>query len=289
MDQADGLRRLSKGVSLKTTGRPAVGTGKIRGLAVASGKGGVGKTNFVANLAYTLASAGKRALVFDADMGLGNVHILLGLAPRFNMQHVISGEKRIEEVIIRGPGGIDVLPAGSGHRKYSELNGEEMLTLKTELEALEEDYDYILFDIGAGISANVMYFCSAAREVAVITNTEPTAFADAYALMKILSRDYGQRRFRLIVNSVSGRRDGEIVHRRLEQVADRFNLNIAIDLLGSIPYDEMVVKSVREQRLFTERYPGCGAADAVRKIARTLADTMPGAGIGWNSMFAMRA
>jgi flagellar biosynthesis protein FlhG len=107
--------------------------------------------------------------------------------------------------------------------------------------------------------------------------------------MKVLSRDYNQRRFRLVVNSVAGRRDGEIVHRRLEQVADRFNLNIAIELLGSVPYDDMVVKSVREQRLFTDRYPGCEAADALRRIARNIVDTVPETGIGWESMFAMRA
>jgi len=287
MDQAEGLRRLARGHSARGF-TPARSLGKLRGLAVASGKGGVGKTNTVANIAFALRGMGKRVLVFDADMGLGNIHILLGMAPKYNIQHVISGEKTMDEIIIKGPGGVDVLPAGSGHRKYSELNGEEMLVLKTELEALEDDYDFIFFDIGAGISANVMYFCSAASEVAVLTNTEPTSFADAYALMKVLSRDYGQRAFKLIVNSVSGKRDALFVHNRLEQVSDRFGLNIKIDLLGYIMHDECVPKAVREQRLFADRYPGCRAAECVRDIARTLSQEETAlSGIGWEKVFAV--
>ncbi|MBI4666553.1 MAG: MinD/ParA family protein [Nitrospinae bacterium] len=288
MDQAAGLRRFVKSGGAANTA-PAIGLGRLRGLAVASGKGGVGKTNFVANLAYTLGVMGKRTLVFDADMGLGNVHILLGLAPRYNLQHVISGERTMEEALMRGPGGMAVLPAGSGHRKYSELNGEEMLTLKTELEALSSQFDYILFDIGAGISHNVMYFCSSAKEVAVITNTEPTAFADAYALMKVLSRDYDQRKFRLVVNSVAGRRDADIVHNRLEQVADRFNLNIQIDLMGYIMSDEMVLRSVREQRLFTEQFPSCKASECIRRIARTFVETSAPMEMGWDQLLALHA
>ena len=240
----------------------------------------------MANVAFALKKMGKRVLVFDADMGLGNIHILLGLAPRYNLEHVINGEKTMDEIIMKGPGGIDVLPAGSGRRKYSELAGEEMLILKTELEALEGSYDYILFDIGAGISSNVMYFCSAASEVAIVTSTEPTSFADAYAVMKVLSRDYDKHDFKLIVNSVRNPAEAASICARLEQVADRFGLDIRIELWGHIYFDERVPKAVREQRLFADKYPGSAAAKCVRGIAKTLvSDTLP-AQIGWEKVFA---
>ena len=160
MDQAGALRRLTRGLSAVPNPASNPNT-SLRGLAVASGKGGVGKTNAVANIAYTMARKGKRVLIFDADMGLGNIHILLGVAPRFTLQDVISGERRMDEVIIRGPGGIDVLPAGSGNMAYNNLTGEEMLALKTELESIESEYDTIIVRYRRGHIAqrNVLLLC----------------------------------------------------------------------------------------------------------------------------------
>jgi len=285
MDQAGALRRMT-GPALNQP-LPAAGShsSRLRGLAVASGKGGVGKTNAVANIAYTMGKAGKRALVLDADMGLGNIHILLGLVPRYTLQHVIIGERTLSEVILRGPGGVDILPSGSGSRKYNDLNGEEMLALRTELEALESGYDYVFFDIGAGISSNVTYFCSAAEDVAIITSAEPTSFADAYALMKVLSRDYGKRDFQLIVNSVKKESEAIEVFKRLDQVSDRFGLDIRINYLGHIVHDVSVPKSVREQRLFAERYPDSPAAGCIGRIAARLMRTLEPREIGWGKIF----
>ncbi len=288
-DQAEGLRKLLRKNRSKAFETPAAKTGGvISGIAIASGKGGVGKTNAVANIAYAIQQMGKKALVFDADMGLGNVHILLGLAPRYNIQHVMDGQRKMEEIIIKGPGGIDILPAGSGHRSYSELNRDEMLTLKTELEALEDKYDVILFDIGAGISANVMYFCSAASDIVVITTSEPTAFADAYALMNVLSKEYNQTDFKLIVNSVKSAKEASNVHNRLQQVAERFNANYRIELLGHIHDDELVPQAVRQQNLFLERYPGCKASKCIKAIATTILQSMktPTSGIEWRKVFS---
>ncbi len=286
MDQAGSLRRMARGINGKI--KAGASYGKLRGLAVASGKGGVGKTNTVANLAYALKREGKRALVFDADMGLGNIHILLGVAPRYNLDNVLSGEKTLDEIILHGPGGIEILPASSGAREFSELTGEEKLALKTELEALGENYDFILFDIGAGISSNVMYFCSAASEIAVITTAEPTAFADAYALIKVLSKNYDTHNFQLIVNNVKTSYEGENVKSRLEKVADRFGLDVRLDFLGHIPTDDSVSRAVRSQRLFIEAYPNSKAAEAIRRIAsRLIISREPVESIGWEKALSI--
>lgn len=284
MDQAKTLRRLSRGLKpVKSAASTRVG---LRGIAVASGKGGVGKTNFVANLAYELATLDQRVLVLDADMGLGNIHILLGFVPRRTLQHVISGDATMDDILIRTKYGFDVLPAGSGNRTYNNLAGEEMLTLKTELEVLEHNYDYILFDIGAGISSNVMYFCSAAEDTAILTSTEPTSFADAYAIMKVLSKEYGKKEFKLIVNSVKSEQEGANVFGRLSQVSDRFGLNIRIDYLGHIYHDEMVQRAVREQSLFAEKYPGTKAAKCIANIAGQLVQNAKPAELSWGKIFA---
>ncbi|VAX22997.1 Flagellar synthesis regulator FleN, partial [hydrothermal vent metagenome] len=186
------------------------------------------------------------------------------------------------------PGGIEILPASSGAREFSELTGEEKLALKTELEALEENYDFILFDIGAGISSNVMYFCSAASEIAVITTGEPTAFADAYALIKVLSRSYDTHNFKLIVNNVKTSYEGENVKSRLEKVADRFGLNVRLDFLGHIPTDDSVSRAVRSQRLFIEAYPNSKAAEAIRRIAsRLIISRDPVESIGWEKALSI--
>ncbi|VAX21454.1 Flagellar synthesis regulator FleN [hydrothermal vent metagenome] len=283
MDQAGVLRKMARNRGSRHTAndRP-----NMRGIAVASGKGGVGKTSVVANLAFSLNKTGLKTLVFDADMGLGNIHILLGLAPRFNLEHVLSGEKTMEQVIFKGPGGIDVLPASSGNRNFSELTGEEKLALRTELEALEKNYDIVLFDIGAGISSNVMYFCSAATDVALVTTAEPTAFADAYALMKILARDYDMREFKIIVNNTKSLWEARGVCDRLEKVADRFGLNVRLDLLGHIVKDDIVSKSVRRQRLFTDIYPRSQAAECVERIAKSIAGGSTSNDIEWGKVFA---
>lgn len=286
MDQAGTLRRLSRGMGRGPARDASSHSAQLRGLAVASGKGGVGKTNIVANLALALSRMGKRALVLDADMGLGNIHILLGLVPRYTLQHVISGERSMQQILIKGPGGIDVLPAGSGNRQYNDLTGEEMLILKTELEVLEDNYDYVLFDIGAGISNNVMYFCSAVEDTAIITSTEPTSFADAYAVMKVLSKDYDKRGFKLIVNNVDKASEGQEVYNRLSQVSDRFGLNIRIDYLGHIFNDKAVSDAVRQQRLFTDIYPTSQASVCIHGIAKMLTETLSPSDIEWGRIFA---
>ena len=159
----------------------------IRVISVTSGKGGVGKTNVVTNLAMALASAGQKVLVWDADLGLANIDVLLGLKPEFNIQHLLNGEKSLREILVEGPGGFKIMPASSGIQELSHLGEGQKVRLLSELDEYDDDLDYLLIDTGAGISSNVMYFNMAAQERIVVVTPEPTSITDAYALIKVMS------------------------------------------------------------------------------------------------------
>jgi flagellar biosynthesis protein FlhG len=169
---------------------------QARVIAITSGKGGVGKTNIVANMGYTLCKAGKRVLIFDADLGLGNMDVLLGLTPQYNLSHVIKGQKRLSEIIVNGPGQLKILPASSGIQELTKLTHSQKVDLFNELNLLLSDYDIVLIDTAAGISSNVLYFNASASEIMVVVTPEPTSITDAYALMKVLSVKYNEKHFR---------------------------------------------------------------------------------------------
>src|SRR5262245_10883236 len=206
MDQARTLRRLADdarqqqlqtlwpGQGDRSGPYPASVHPSVKVLSFTSGKGGVGKTHIVVNLAYALQSLGARVMLLDADLGLANVDVLLGLAPRFTIQDVLDGHKTLDDVLVTGPAGMLILPAGSGVPELAELNDSQRLQLLTILETLEHDIDFLLIDTGAGISANVMYFNVAAQDIVVIVTPEPTSITDAYALMKVLSTKYDEKR-----------------------------------------------------------------------------------------------
>ena len=239
-------------------------------LTVSSGKGGVGKTNLVANLAYALAQRDRNVLIVDADVGLNNIDILLGMAPKHNIQHVLSGEKRIEEVIFDGPGGIKVLPASNGIQELTQLANEPKMVLLEELDRISGDYDFLLFDTGAGISGNVTYFCSAAHDILLVATNEPTSHTDVYALMKVLSKKYQQKRFRLIINMVNSENEALDVFQRLSAVTDKFLSNVALDYLGFVLSDPAVSKSVRQQKPFMEAYPHSKASGCINVLTEKL-------------------
>lgn len=237
-----------------------------RVLAITSGKGGVGKTNIVANLGIALQRLGKKVMVFDADVGLGNLDILLGLAPKFNFSDVILGNRTVGEILIRGPENLTILPAGSGIEEMTGLSRIQTAKILKELEGCLDGYDFLLCDTAAGISSNVMYFSAAAQDTLVVTNPEPTAITDAYALMKVLSQKYGVKRFGLIVNMVSDLPEAQEVFRQITLVTNRF-LNIELDYIGHVPRDLNIRKSVRRQRAVSELYPDSRSSQCLRSIA----------------------
>ncbi len=252
MDQAEGLRRMQR--------RP------VKVITVASGKGGVGKTNVVGNLAVTLAKAGRRVLIFDADLGLGNIDILFGLAPKHNISHVLQGEKSMDEILVQGPHGIWILPAASGVAGLAQLEAPAQARLIEAVSALDMPLDYLLVDCAAGISGDVLTFSRAAQELIVVLANEPASVADAYALIKVLSRHYGQRRFHLLPNMVRDARDGQVLFAKISEVADRY-LDVALDWVGSIPLDPAVRAAVRIQRPVGDAYPNSPAALAFDALA----------------------
>ena len=213
-----------------------------------------------------LQAKNQRVLVLDADIGLGNVDILLGLAPKLNLQHVLSGQKSIEEIIIRGPGGINILPATSGIQELTQLNREERLILIEELDRISARYDFIIFDTGAGISSNVTYFCCAAHEIVLVVTAEPTSMTDAYALIKVVYQKHNQKYFRIIVNSVKSEKEAKEIFKHLSAVTDQFLNAISLKYMGYMIHDPNVVKAVRQQKPFLELYPYSKVSQCVRDL-----------------------
>jgi flagellar biosynthesis protein FlhG len=245
---------------------------KTRVLSITSGKGGVGKTAVVSNVAVSLAKQGKKVLIIDADLGLANVDVVLGLSPEYNLNHFFSGERSLKEVMVEGPYGIKVLPAGSGVQEFTRLDGQLKMRLIDSLDALEEQFDVVLIDTEAGISDNVTYFNVAAQDILVVTTPEPTAITDAYALMKLLSTQYHQKRFLLAVNSVRGADEGLDVFEKLTMVSGRY-LDIFLDYLGCIPFDRKMHESVRQQKVMVDLYPDHKVAKSFVELAENLVDT----------------
>lgn len=269
MDQAISLKEMMLKKTIhndKTTNK-----NRVKVISVTSGKGGVGKTNVVVNLALSLTKLGKKVLVLDADMGLGNLDVMLGLTPTYNLHHVINGEVGITDVITKGPGGMMILPASSGVQELSELTPQQKLNLLSEFDKIDNSIDIMLIDTAAGISSNVMYFNSAAQDIIVVASPEPTSLTDAYAVMKVLHTKYGEAHFKLLVNMVQDSSEGMEVYRKLGTAADRF-LNISIDYIGFVLKDKHVVMSVMEQRPVVDLYPWSNASKCFVELAKKISE-----------------
>jgi len=245
-----------------------------RVIAITSGKGGVGKTNIVANLGFALNKLGKKVLILDADLGLGNLDVLLGIAPKYNLSHVVAGEKSIFEIIVPGPGKMKILPAGSGIQELTELSKEQKIKILFELDALLDSIDILLIDTAAGISSNVMYFNVSAQNIIVVATPEPTSMTDAYALMKVLSMRYSEKKFSLLVNLASTVEEANEVYRQLDLVAKRF-LDISIEYIGYVLADNNVTKGVRLQKIVSELYPDTVASKCFASLAENVCKLPP--------------
>lgn len=291
MDQASGLRNIIKTDSLSRR-TPSVSSGAGKGyprvISVTSGKGGVGKTNMVGNLAIALTALGKRVVIVDADVGLANIDIIFNLRPKYNISHVISGEKTLNEVMVTTHHGVNIIAGGSGFANMTQLTNGEKLNLLTEFETLESKADIILLDTGAGISSNVLYFNSAADECIVIATREPTSITDAYALMKVMSQEYGTKYFKLLVNVVSSKKDAKTVYATLDGAIGRFLKNVVLEYLGNIPSDPKLQKAVLHRSTVLDYAPDSTSSEAIREIAMKIANSPIRASSDGNIKFFMK-
>jgi len=252
-DQASSLRRMNQSRLIKV-------------IAVTGGKGGVGKTNITLNTAISMAKMGKRVMVLDADLGLANVDVMLGLRVEKNLSHVLSGECTLDDVLVLGPHGILIAPATSGSQSMTELTATEHAGLIRAFSELRTDIDVLIVDTAAGISDMVLSFSRASQDIIMVVCDEPTSLTDAYALIKLLNREHGVFKFKIVANMVRNMREGQELFAKLSKVTNRF-LDVALELVATIPYDENIRKSVRKQKAIVDAFPASPAAVEIKGLA----------------------
>lgn len=252
-DQATGLRRMAK-------------PHPVRVIAVTGGKGGVGKTNVAVNLGMAMSQSGKKVMVMDADLGLANIDVMLGLHPQANLHHVITGERTLEEIIVDGPGDLKIIPASSGVKDMASLSPQTHAGLIQAFSELSQDVDVLIVDTAAGISDAVTSFTRAAQEVVVVVCDEPASITDAYAIIKLMSREHDVYRFRVLANRATSPQHGREIYTKIAKVTDRF-LDVALDYMGYVPEDDYLRKSVKKQRAVVEAFPRSKSAQAFANLA----------------------
>ena len=257
-DQAAGLRNM--------TSKPR----PVKVIAVASGKGGVGKTNVTVNLGVALAQQGKQVLLMDADLGLANIDVMLGVHPQYNLLHVLDGSRTLQEIIVEGPAGMKIIPAASGIQKMAELSPAEHAGMIQAFSELEQHIDILLIDSAAGIADSVISFTRAAQEVIIVVCDEPASITDAYALIKLLSRDYQLDHFHIIANMTRSVQEGRELFNKISMVCERF-LDVNLDFMGIVPFDEDLRLAVKKQHAVVEFRPQSKSAIAFTHLSRKIA------------------
>lgn len=265
MDQAQNLRNIIKAGSTREV--------LSRVITITSGKGGVGKSNLAINLAISLSRLGKKVIVLDADFGLANIEVMLGIRPQYNLSDLMFRGRSLSEIITKGPENVGFISGGSGIREMTSLTREQLINLSARLSELDRQADVVIIDTGAGISENVMEFVMSSAEVFLIATPEPTSITDAYALLKTLNHQPEFTRehchIKLIANKVNNEKNGKELFEKLSVVADKF-LNISLEYMGAIPSDINMSKAVMKQQPLTIAYPNSQAARAIDDMARSI-------------------
>ncbi len=273
LDQAHRLREIASFERRKRLGDT---TRHSRRISVTSGKGGVGKSNFALNFALVAATLNKKTLLIDADTNLANIDILMGVSPKYNLSHVLAGQKTCREILVKGPSGIAILPAASGAIEAVFDEGIASDSIISDLNSLEEDYDLVIFDTGAGVSRNVMDFLLISDTVVLVTTPEPTAITDAYAIVKLASAERVDLDVQILVNFAASKHDAMEVFDRLSSVISHF-LSTEVHFLGFLPRDPLLEKAVSMQEPLLRLFPKSSAATQIKFITRKL--LQPGAPI----------
>lgn len=243
----------------------------VQVISITGGKGGVGKTSTSINIALSLAQQNKRVLLFDADLGLSNVDVLLGLQPDKNISHVLNGECELKDIIIKGPNNIKIIPAASGIQSMADLSQAQIAGLIQSFSELSDSIDTLLVDTAAGISSQVMSFIRACQENIIVVCNEPSSITDAYALIKVMNQQYQHRQFKILANMIRTPEEGQTLFYKLKNATDRF-LEINLQFLGSVPYDDQVRNAIQNQKAVTEMYPNAKATLAYKQLANRIVD-----------------
>jgi flagellar biosynthesis protein FlhG len=253
-------RNQAAGLMQQNASRP------VKVIGVTGGKGGVGKTTVATNLAIAMAAMGREVMLLDADLGLANVDVVLGLHTRFNLGHVISGDCALEDAIVTGPHGLQIVPAASGIERMANLSPAEHAGLIRAFSDLYHRIDALVIDTAAGLHDSVVTFTQAAHHVLVVVCDEPASITDAYALIKVLSRDHGVRRFQILANQTRRSGEGPGLFQKIERVCDRF-LNVSLEFAGSVPFDDYLRRAVQRQTAVVQSFPASNSSVALKNLA----------------------
>jgi len=276
-DQAEKLRELIN--STKRDGKPAIhlvnnaedassdAPNDARIITVSSGKGGVGKTNFTVNLGIALAQLGNKVTIIDADLGLANIDVILGLVPKYTLTHVVKDGMQINDILVQGPAGINIVSGGSGVMELVNLEQDKLNALVESFEYMNNDSDFILIDTGAGLSQSVITFINAANEIILVVTPDPTSITDAYAVIKNIAE--ADKQIKVVINRIDSNKEGLDVFQKINSASKKF-LDIEVESLGFIYEDMNVKKAVRKQTPFLISYPNCLASKGIGTIANNI-------------------
>ena len=268
-NQADKLRQMALDVKNQIEKEMAQEFKHTRVIVVTSGKGGVGKSTLALNIALSLCHQGKKVIIMDADLGLANIDIMLGLLPKYNLYHMIQGKKNLKEIIIPGPGGISIIPGGSGITELANMGENNLKKMLVELGKLDGEFDYMIIDTGAGISNNVISFLLSADDVIFVTTPEPTSMTDAYGMVKAIARQSTDKTLYLVVNRAVDNIEGILVAEKFKLVCEKF-LTLRINILGYVVNEPLIGEGIRRQMAFIEIFPRSQAAKNINSIANNL-------------------